>query len=121
MHIYAHCACMHAHITPEVQKIIGSIPWTLRGYFNFLPHCLKAIAKYRNVHARLCTLCLHACTYHSRRALRIHWTLLSNFHFLHHPQIMHCLKAIAKYGNMPVYANCAHMHAHTAAEVQKML
>ena len=30
----------------------------------------------------------------------IHRTLLSNFHFLHHPQILHCLEAIAKYRNV---------------------
>ena len=29
-----------------------------------------------------------------------HWTILSHFHFLHYPQIMHCLKANAKHRNM---------------------
>merc|ERR1712239_67941 len=37
-------------------------------------------------------------------SLHIHWTLLTNFHFLHHPQFLHRLKTIAKYRNV---------HAHS--------
>ena len=89
-------------------KIVVSIHSTLLRNFHFLHsyrilHCLKTIAKYRNVNACLFALCLHAYTYCSRSwkiVVSIHWTLLSNFHFLHHPQILHCLKAIEKYRNM---------------------
>ena len=85
-----------------------SIHWTLLANFHFLHHhkilhCLKAIDKCRNMHPHLCALCLHACTYCSRSVkiiLSIHWTLLSNFHFLHHPKILHHSKAITKYRNM---------------------
>ena len=95
-----------------------SIPWTLLSNFYFLHHphiltCLKAIAKYRNMHAPLYTLCSHACTYHSRSGKiigSIHSTLLSNFHFLHRQQILHCLKAIAKYRNIYAYIVLACMH-----------
>ena len=67
------CAlCSHActyHL--RRAKIFLSIHWTLMSKFYFLhhpriQHCLKAITKYRNVHACLCLLCLHAYTYHSQ-------------------------------------------------------
>ena len=54
------------------------------------------------MHEHLCALHLHACKYCSKSAkiiVSIHWTLLSNIHFLHRPQILHCFKAIKKYRN----------------------
>ena len=52
----------------ESAKIVMSIHWTLPSNFIFLHHSqilhsLKTIAKYRNVHACLCTLRSHICTY----------------------------------------------------------
>ena len=45
--------------------------------------------------------CAHA---HARRGAKIvvsiHWTLLSNFPFLHHPPFLHRLKTITKYRNV---------------------
>ena len=119
--VHAHLCvlCSHAwSYCSRRAKIVVSIHWTLLSSFYFLHHpqimlCLKAITKYRNVHAHLCVLCSHAWRYCSRRAkivVSIHWTLLSSFHFLHHPQIMLCLKAITKYRN--VYAHCVRIHAH---------
>ena len=50
-------------------------------------------------HFRL--LCMHP---HACRIVKIvgniHWILLSNFHFLHQPHVLHCLKAITKYRNV---------------------
>ena len=65
------------------------------------------------MHAHVFALCLYACTYCSKSEkiiVNIHWTILSNFDFPHHPQIMHSLKAITKYRNM--HAHCACIHAH---------
>ena len=68
------------------------------------------------MHASLCTLCSNACTYHTRRAkiiFSLHWTHLINFYFLHHPQILYFLIAIANEEMcMHVYAYFACMHAH---------
>ena len=52
---------------------LQSIHWTLLSNFNILHlsqilHCLKAIVKYRNMHARLFALRFHACTYCCIRA-----------------------------------------------------
>ena len=57
----------------------------------------------------------NACTYCSE-ILKIivsivHWTLLSNFHLLHHPQTLHCLKAITKYRNVHAYLCALRLHA----------
>ena len=42
--------------------------------------------------------CAHAHVHRSLKIIvSIHWTLQSNFHFLPHPQILHCLKSIANY------------------------
>ncbi len=107
----------HENLNSEVN-----LHWILLINFNFLRHprilyCWKAIAKYRNVHARLCTLCLHACTYHSRSAKiigSIHWIFLSNnFNFLHQPQILYCLEANAKYRNLHAHLCALHLHACT--------
>ena len=43
---------------------------------------------------------IHAHITPDLQSLYVCWTLLSNFHFLHHPQILTCLEAIAKYRNM---------------------
>ena len=103
-------------------KIVVSKYWTLLSNFCLLHHpkvlhCLKTIAKYRNMHACLCTLHLHACTYRSKSVkiiVSLHWTILSNFHFLYHPQIMCCLKYIIKYRNEHVYLCPLCLHACTS-------
>ena len=94
---------------------------TFLSKFYFLHHpqilpCLKAINKYKKVHAHLCALCSHACVYHLRRAklfVSKHSTILSNFNFLHHSQILHCLKAITKYKNMHACLCALRSHACT--------
>ena len=43
----------------------------------------------------------------------IHWTLLNNFNFLYHPQILQCLKTIAKYRNMHISLCALHSYACT--------
>ena len=105
----------------ESANFFVRIHKTLSSTFNFL-HCsqilccLKTIAKYRNVHASLCTLCLHACKYCSGSVniiVSIHWTLLSIFHFLHYPQILHCLKYIEIYRNMHAHVCPFCLHACT--------
>ena len=50
-------------------------------------------ANYARMHA-------HIALEVTKIIVSIHWTLLSNFNFLHHPQIMFCLKAIDKYRNV---------------------
>ena len=52
----------------EISNIVVIIHWTLQGNFNFLHHsqilqCLKTISKCKSMHAGLCTLHFHACTY----------------------------------------------------------
>ena len=108
----------HVPTAFESVNIVVSIHWTLPSNFHFLHHSqtlhsLKTIAKYRNMDAHLCVLCQHACKYCYRSAeiiLSIHWTLLSNFNFLCHPQILHCLKAMDKYRNIHALlcALCSH-------------
>ena len=41
----------------------------------------------------------------------IHWTILSNFHFLHHLQILNNLIAITKYRNMHTCLHALHVRA----------
>ena len=109
--VHAPLCALHSHACTYClrnPKIAVSIHWTLLSNFNFLQHlqirhCFKAITKYGNMHAHLCALYSHACTYCSRSGkifVSIHWTLLSNFYFLHHPQFLHRLKAITKYRNV---------------------
>ena len=122
MHALLCALCSHAYTyRSRIVKIVVRIQWTLLSNFHFLHHpqilhCLKAITKYKNVHAHLCALCLHACTNYYRRekiSVSIHLTFLSNFHFLHHLQILHCLKAITKYRNMHVCLCALRSHACT--------
>ena len=102
-------------------KIIVSIHWTLLSNINFLHrpqilHCFKAIKKYRNAHAHLCAWCSHACSYHSRILkilVSIYLTLLRNFYFLQHTQILYCLKAITKYRNVHEHLCALRSHACT--------
>ena len=106
-HVYVHCACMYEQIAPEDRQSL-CIYWTLQSNIHFLHqkilHCLKTIDKYRNLHALFCACTrMHACKlcFRSEQIIvSIHWTLPSNFHFLLHSQIWHCLKTIAKYRKM---------------------
>ena len=90
----------------ESGKFIVGIHLTLPSNFNFLHHnqilnCLQTIDKYRKVHARLCTLCSHACTYCSISA--------NNFNFLHHPKILQSLTDMVIFLNMH-----ANIYLHSA-------
>ena len=112
----------------SVKCIAVSIHWTLLSNFNFLHysqilHCLKTIAKLRNMHARLFALCSHACIYYSTSAkiiVSIHWNLLGDFHFLHHRQILDCLKAIDKYRDVHAHlcALCLHVCMYCSRRVK---
>ena len=47
-------------------SIQDAVRWTYESMlYPQCMHCLNAIAKYRNMHACLSALCLHACTYRS--------------------------------------------------------
>ncbi len=97
------------------------VHWSLLRKFHFVDHpkimhCSKANAEYKNMHAQLCTLLLHACKYRSRSAkiiVSIHYTILSHFNFLHHPQILFSSKSNVKYRNLHVHICKLHLHACT--------
>ena len=54
----------------------------------------------------------HTCR-GAKIVVSIHWTLLTNFPFLHHPPVLHRLKTITKYRNMHARLRALHAHACT--------
>ena len=72
MHVHLCALCLHAcTYRSRSAKVFCSIHCTLLSNFHLLHHsrilhCLKTITKHRNVHAPLCALYSHACTYHSQ-------------------------------------------------------
>ena len=55
--------------------------------------------------------CVHIYAHrNAKMCMIIHWTVLRRFGFLHHPPILHCLKAITDYRE--VYAHLRMLVAH---------
>ena len=105
MHIYPHFARMHAFLSAFRSHACIFIRISLA--------CMHIYPHFARMHAHLSTFSLHACTYSCRRAkivVSICWTLLSHFNFLHHPQILPCLKSITQYRKLHVHlcAICSH-------------
>ena len=48
-----------------------------------------------------------------KNCMRIHWTFLRNFHFLHQPHNLHCLKAITSHKYVSAYLHALRAHACT--------
>ena len=59
-----------------------------------------------------CRACMHPCI-SAKTIVSIHWTLTSNFNFIHHHQILHLLKAITKFGNVHACLRMLGAHACT--------
>ena len=66
-----------------------------------------------HAHLNMLRMCVHVCIAFKFVASSIHWTLLSNFLFLDHPQIVNCLKAITKYWNVHAHLHMLRMRACT--------
>ena len=87
--------------------------------FSSSPPNSELFKSYYQIQKHACIfMCIasHACTFNSRSGnivFIIHWILLSKFNFLHHPQILNCLKSIAKYRNMHARLCALHLHACT--------
>ena len=70
-----------------------------------LEMCMHVYANYTRMHE------------HISQEVSIPLTILINFHFLHHPRVLHCLKAIAKLRKVHAHLCAfARMHAYVAAE-----
>merc|ERR1712082_11917 len=65
-----------------------------------------------SLHVYDCRARAHACR-GTKIIVSIHWTLLSNLPFLHHPPFLHRLKTMTKYRNMHARLRALRARAHT--------
>ncbi len=118
--IHASCGGPSAHhCGPSAQfhqHLKFGFPCHIRGgpFFEFFRSDVCSL-RYEVKHASSLHVYGRRARAHARRGAKIvvniHWTLLSNFPFLHHPPFLHRLKTMTKYRNMHARLHALHAYA----------